>query len=128
MYEHAILAFGLMTFALVGTEIMYTYATQGFGFGFSANRPKVEFSGLARRLKNSYQNQVECAAYAIPILLAAAVLGPQSPLAEAAAAIFVIARGAYIVLYWTGIHFIRVPAFLAAQMALLIIIYPLFIS
>lgn len=122
-YEVALLSFGLLSFALVGTEIMFTYATQGFRFGFSANRPNVEFSPFAIRLKKSYQNQVECASYAVPILLAAMFLQVDSAVAETAAAVFVVSRALYTILYWTGMHFVRVPAFLAAQMALLTIIF-----
>jgi uncharacterized MAPEG superfamily protein len=122
-YETALLTFGLITLAVLGTEIMFTYATKGFGFGFSSNRPNTEFSPFAKRLKNSYQNQVECAAYAVPILLAAALLLTDSTSGGIASACFVIGRGLYVVLYWTGAPFIRVPAFLLAQMSLLYIVY-----
>ena len=31
----ALACFGVITLSLISIEIMYTYATQGFGFGFS---------------------------------------------------------------------------------------------
>lgn len=36
-YELAIIALGILTLAVLGVEIMYTYMSQGFRYGFSAN-------------------------------------------------------------------------------------------
>ena len=62
----ALVLYGLLTLVLLGNEIFYTYATQGFGYGFSANRGPVERSPLALRIQRAYQNQVESAAYGVP--------------------------------------------------------------
>lgn len=91
-FELALLAFGVMTIATVGVEILYTYATQGFAYGFAAKRPETTFSDFALQLKKAYNNQVETAAYAVPILAAAAFLQLQSDLALFAAWAFIVAR------------------------------------
>ena len=57
----ALIAFCCMTIFALALEIMYTYATQGFGFGFSSNRPMIDRSPLALRIQRAYQNQVESA-------------------------------------------------------------------
>lgn len=83
-YELAIIALGILTLAVLGVEIMYTYMSQGFRYGFSANRPAVEVTPFGQRLKNSYQNQIECVAYGLPILTTAALLLNSEPLGQAA--------------------------------------------
>lgn len=127
-FELALFSYGIMTMATVGVEIMFTYATQGFGYGFAARRPETTFSPFAQQLKKAYNNQVETAAYAVPILIAAALIQLQSETAQIAAAVFIVARAFYIVLYLTGVSFLRVPPFLIAQTALLYIAYVLMIS
>ncbi|PCJ10662.1 MAG: hypothetical protein COB16_01355 [Rhodobacteraceae bacterium] len=121
----ALVLFGLLTLILLGTEIMFTYATQGVAYGFSANRGPVERSPLGLRIQRAYQNQVESAAYGVPILAAAAIAGLQGPGVEIAALSFVIGRVAFAVLYYTGITFVRVPAFLMGTLSTLYIAYAL---
>lgn len=124
----ALTLFGLLTLVLVGLEIMFTYATQGFAFGFSANRGPVGRSLLGLRLQRTYQNHVESAAYGVPVLAAGAFSGLQGTGVEIAALLFVIGRAAFAVLYLTGIPFIRVPAFVAGTLSTLYIAYALFTS
>lgn len=119
----ALTLFALLTIILLGTEIMFTYATQGFGYGFSANRKSIERSPLALRIQRAYQNQVESAAYGVPVLAAAAIAGLEGTGVETAALVFIIGRAAFAVLYYTGITFIRVPAFVAGTMSTLYIAY-----
>lgn len=113
---------------MLGLEIMTTYATQGFSFGFSSNRGEVVRPPLALRIQRAYQNQVEAAAYGVPILAAAAISGLQFGGAETAAMLFVIARAAYAILYYIGISFIRVPAFLLGTLSIFYIAYGLIVS
>ncbi|OUS37496.1 hypothetical protein A9Q94_05285 [Rhodobacterales bacterium 56_14_T64] len=122
----ALAFFGLLTLLLVGLEIMFTYATQGFAFGFSANRGVVERSPLGLRMQRTYQNQVESAAYGVPVLAAGAFAGLQGTGVEIAALLFVVGRAAFAVLYLSGIPFIRVPAFLIGTLSTLYIAYALF--
>jgi uncharacterized MAPEG superfamily protein len=122
-FEVALAWFGFLTLMILGFEIMYTYATQGFGFGFSANRPMVEVSPFGQRLKNVYSNQVEAAAYGVPILAAAALFEVQDTSAMIAAVVFVVFRALYAALYLTGINFVRVPAFVGGNLSLLFILF-----
>lgn len=124
----ALVLFGLLTLIMLGIEIFFTYATQGFGYGFSANRGPVERSPLALRIQRAYQNQIESAAYGVPVLVAAAVAGLQGTGPEMAAFIFVAGRAAFAVLYYSGVTFIRVPAFLMGTLSTLYIAYALLTS
>jgi uncharacterized MAPEG superfamily protein len=124
----ALIAFGVITLLMLGLEIMTTYATQGFGFGFSSNRKIVERPPLALRIARAYQNQIESAAYSVPILTAAAVTGLQFSGAETAALLFVVGRATFAVLYYTGISFIRVPAFLVGTLSIFYIAFGLIVS
>lgn len=119
----ALTLFGLITIMMLGLEIMFTYATLGFGYGFSSNRPKVEKSPLGLRIQRAYQNQAESAAYIVPILAAAAFSGLQGHGAELAALLTVLGRGAFALLYYSGIPFIRVPAFVLGTFPTLYIAY-----
>ena len=83
----------------------------------------MERSPLALRIQRTYQNQVEAAAYAVPILAAAAVLGLQGADVETAALLLIVGRVAFSLLYFTGISFIRVPAFLLGTLSTLYIAY-----
>ncbi len=125
-FTTALALFAVLTLVMLGIEIMFTYATQGFGYGFSANRGEVEHSALALRIKHAYQNQIESAAYGVPVLTAAAMTGLESSSAQMAALIFVLGRAAFAVLYYTGITFIRVPAFVMGSFSSLYIAYALF--
>lgn len=121
--ETALIWFGVITFVVIGVEIMYTYATQGFGFGFSSNRPVVDKSGLALRIDRTYRNQVEASAYVVPILGGAALMGLSSPGVQMAALLVVLGRAAFCLLYYTGIPFIRILGFLTVSLSLLYILY-----
>lgn len=113
----ALTSFALITLALVGLSISYTYATQGFGFGFSSNRGTPEVSPFAIRLKRTLQNQTESAAYVVPALAAAMFAGLDGAGVELAALLIVVGRAAFAVLYMSGISFIRVPAFVLATLS-----------
>lgn len=124
----ALTLFGLLTLVMLGFEIMFTYATQGVAYGFSANRAIVERSPLALRIQHAYQNQVESAAYGVPVLIAAAIFGLEGNGTEIAALIFVVGRAAFALLYYSGITFIRVPAFVLGLVSIYYIAYFLLIS
>ncbi len=112
VFTHALVLFGILTIILLFIEINFTYLTKGFGYGFSSNRdPDTDYSPLAIRIKRTYQNQVESAAYAVPVLAAAAISGLENSGAELAAHLFIIGRVLFGALYYTGIPFVRVPAF-----------------
>lgn len=123
--ETALVWFGVITFVVIAVEIMFTYATLGFGFGFSSNRPVVEKSGLALRIERVYRNQVEASAYIVPILGGAALMGVTTAGVQTAALLVVLGRAAFCLLYYTGIPFIRVLAFLTVSLSLLYILYTL---
>ncbi|MGH1415676.1 MAG: MAPEG family protein [Pelagimonas sp.] len=112
----ALSAFALITIAMIGFEIMYTYATQGFGFGFSSNRPAVTLSAFGVRMKRALQNQTESAAYIVPVLASAQFLGLSSDAISLAILIIVLGRAAFVVLYYTGIPFIRIPGFVCGTL------------
>ena len=102
---------GALTLLMLGLEVFYTYATQGFGYGFSANRGTVERLPMA-----------------CPFWPAAAISGLQGSGAEMAAMLFVAGRAVFALLYYTGISFIRVPAFLVGTLSILYIVYGLVTS
>ena len=123
-FTTALILFGLLTLIMLGIEITTTYITQGFGYGFSSNRSAaIERPPMALRIQRAYQNQVESAAYGVPVLAAAAVIGVQSASAETAALLFVVGRAAFAVLYYSGVPFIRVPAFGLSTLSTLYIAY-----
>ena len=121
----SLISFGLLTLAMVGFEIFFTYATQGFAFGFSSNRKPVDLSAFATRMKRALQNQTEAASYGVPIIAAAAFAGLTGGV-ETAAMLFVAGRTAFVLLYYTGITFVRVPAFLVSTLSIAYIAYVLF--
>ncbi|MBL4726105.1 MAG: MAPEG family protein, partial [Rhizobiaceae bacterium] len=61
------------------------------------------------RIQRAYQNQVESAAYVVPVLAAGALVGLEGSGAETAALLIILGRIAFALLYYTGIPFIRVP-------------------
>ncbi len=113
----ALAAFALISLALVGGSIFYTYATQGFGFGFSSNRGTPEVSAFATRLKRSLQNHTESAGYVVPALAVGMFAGLEGAGVELAALLVIVGRAAFPVLYLSGVSFIRVPAFLLATLS-----------
>lgn len=125
-FTAALVLFALLTLIMLGIEIMTTYATQGFGYGFSSNRGIIERPPLALRIQRAYQNQIESAAYGVPVLAAAALTDLESASAQTAALIFIIGRAAFAVLYYSGITFIRVPAFVMGTLSTLYIAYAMF--
>ena len=128
-YTSALVYFGLLTLVMLFVEIMFTYATQGFGYGFSSNRdPETKFSKLGLRIKRAYQNQIESSAYIIPVLAAAIVLGLESNGGEIAALLLVLGRVIFALLYYSGIPFARVFGFGMSTFSTLFIVYMLLIS
>jgi uncharacterized MAPEG superfamily protein len=114
---------------MLSIEIMTAYAAQGFAFGFSSNRStNIERPPMALRIQRAYQNQVESTTYGVPVLTAAAITGLESSSAEMAALLFVVGRAAYAVLYYSGVSFIRVPAFVMGTLSTLYIAYVLLSS
>ena len=109
--ELALVCFALVTMTALTIEIMYAYISQGFGYGFSSNRPIVERGALGLRIQRAYQNQVESAAYIVPTLVGSALLGVTGEGPAFAAAVVVAGRAAFVLLYYTGIPFIRILGF-----------------
>ncbi|MEL7277800.1 MAG: MAPEG family protein [Pseudomonadota bacterium] len=110
-FEFALVGFAIVTMTALTIEIMYAYASQGFGYGFSSNRPVVERGALGLRIQRAYQNQVESAAYIVPVLVGSSLLGVAGEGSALAAAVIVLGRAAFVVLYYTGIPFIRILGF-----------------
>ncbi len=110
-FTTALFSLGLITVLMLNVEVLYTYATQGLGFGMASNRPKVEFSALAQRIKNAYGNQVESMTYTMPVLAAAALSGLEHSGAETAALVLVLGRAIYGPLYYSGIPYARLVGF-----------------
>ncbi len=109
-FTTALVAFALITLLYLFVELGFTYAYHGFGHGWSSNRARVENPPLGRRIKNTYQNQIESAAYILPVLTAAAATGLDHQGAEIAALLIVLGRATFGPLYYTGIPVIRLPA------------------
>ena len=121
-YTTAILSLGLISILMLVVEVNFTYATQGTKFGWANNRPDVEYSALALRIKNAYGNQVESISYTVPVLVAAALSGLDHSGAEIAALAIVAGRAIYGPLYYTGIPYARLVGFGMATVSTLYII------
>jgi uncharacterized MAPEG superfamily protein len=74
-------------------------------------------SGLALRIERTARNRVEAAAYVVPSLGGAALMGPSGPGVQTAAMLVVLARAAFCGLYYTGIPVIRVLGFLTVSLS-----------
>lgn len=123
-YTTALYSIGLITFVLLFIEVNFTYATQGFSYGWSSNRGKdAVFTPLAQRISSAYNNQVQSAAYSVPVFAAAAFTGLESSSAETATLIFVIGRAIYGPLYYIGIGNLRLVGFGMATLSMLYILY-----
>jgi uncharacterized MAPEG superfamily protein len=116
-FTTALISFAFLTMILITIDIMFTYATQGFAFGFSSNRGTPELSALGTRMKRALQNHIESTAYVVPALAAGALSGLQGYGPELAALLIIVGRALFPPLYWTGIPFIRVPAFSLAALS-----------
>ena len=122
----ALVLFGVLTICLLLIEVMYTYAHFGTKFGYSSNRPVgAERSPLGVRIQRTFQNHVEAAAYAVPVLVAAAILDPPHQDIEIAALTFIIGRTLFAPLYYSGIPFIRLPAWGMGWISIAYIAYAL---
>ncbi|WP_415156688.1 MAPEG family protein [Maritalea sp.] len=128
-FTAALIAFAILTMILLSNQIFFTYATQGFGYGFSSNRKgNIELSPLAVRIANTYRNQVEASAYLVPVLAVAALIGLQSESAQFAALLIIVGRVLFSVLYYIGWPFARVPAFGLANLSALYLVYEIIVS
>jgi uncharacterized MAPEG superfamily protein len=115
--------FAAMSFALVSFSVLYTYASQGFGYGFSANRPQVEKSAFYRRVDRTYMNHVENAALVVPLLAAIALLGLDSPEIRTGVLVLILARIGFALGYLSGIPYARLPFFMAGSLTSLYLLY-----
>ena len=109
-----LIAFGILTLVVLYVDILTTYLTQGFGFGFSSNRPVIEKVGFQLRSQRSLQNQVESAAYIVPALLVALLPGgldSTSILVSYCCLGIVVGRIGFIGSYYFGIPFVRAVFF-----------------
>lgn len=121
----ALIAFAFVTMIALMIEIVFTYATQGFGFGFSSNRPTVERGALALRIQRAYQNQVEAAAYIVPLLAAAAITGLDDPGVALASLLIAGGRAWFVLFYYTGLPFVRILGFSTGSLGSLYLAYRL---
>ena len=123
-YTTALFCIGLITFVLLLVEVNFLYATQGLAFGWSSNRgADVEYSPLAKRISNAYNNQVESAAYSVPVFATAAFTGLEHSGAETAALIYVIGRAIYGPLYYWGVGNLRLVGFGMGSLSMIYILY-----
>ncbi len=110
-FTTALVAFAVISLIYLMIEVFYTYHTFGTGYGWSSNRKtEKELPDLGKRIKNTLQNQVESATYIVPVLTVAIATGLEHSGAEIAALLIVIGRAAFGPLYYTGVPFIRIPA------------------
>jgi len=121
----ALLLFAIITLSTLTFEILFTYGTKGFLYGFSANRQAVEKTGLARRIERVYGNQTESASYVVPVLAAAAIMGAEGTGVSLAALLIILGRAGFALSYYTGIPFIRVPFFALTTVSTLYIAFVL---
>ncbi|MBM2576075.1 MAPEG family protein [Jannaschia sp. Os4] len=112
----ALILYALISMTALTVEIVYAYATQGFGYGFSSNRPAIERTPLGLRLERAWRNQVESAAYVLAVLAAAAVTGLSGPGPALALALVVAGRALFVLLYYTGLPFARIIGFSTASL------------
>lgn len=117
----ALVLFGALTLFALTFEVLYTYATQGFGFGFSSNRPPVERTPFGKRVARAYINQTEAASYIVPILAAAAFVDLSSPLAQYAALAIVFGRAWFVGFYYTGLPFVRLIGFIGGTVGSIVL-------
>ena len=127
-FELALIGFALVTMTALTVEIAYAYISQGFGYGFSSNRPMVDRGALGLRIQRAYQNQVESAAYIVPVLAGAAFLGVTGDGPALAAAVIVFGRAAFVLLYYTGIPFIRILGFTCGSLGSLYLAFQCFLT
>jgi uncharacterized MAPEG superfamily protein len=127
-FETAIAIYALITLILLGNEIMFTYATQGFAFGFSSNRPAIEKSPLGLRIERSYRNQAESAAYILPALVLGALSDLQTPGLQTAALVIVLGRALFALLYYTGLPLARVLGFVMGSFGSLYVIIAILLT
>lgn len=127
-FETAIAIYALITLVLLGNEIMFTYATQGFAFGFSSNRPAIGKSPLGLRIERTYRNQAESAAYILPALVLGALSGLQTPGLQTAALVIVLGRALFAVLYYTGLPLARVLGFVMGSFGSLYVIIAILLT
>ena len=127
-FETAVAIYALITLVLLGSEIMFTYATQGFAFGFSSNRPAIEKSPLGLRIERTYRNQAESAAYILPALVLGALSGLQTPGLQTAALVIVLGRALFAVLYYTGLPLARVLGFVMGSFGSLYVIIAILLT
>ena len=122
-FVSALIAFAIITLFALALEIMFTYATQGFAYGFSSNRPAVQKSPLGLRIQRAYQNQAESAAYIVPLLVAGHFLGLAGPVVEIVTLVIIAGRAAFMMLYYTGLPFLRVLGFVGGSMGSMVLTY-----
>jgi uncharacterized MAPEG superfamily protein len=125
-FTTALYSVGLITFILLFIEINFTYATQGLSFGWSSNRDQdAKISPLGQRIKSAYANQVESAAYSVPVLAAAAFSGLEHSGAQTAALIYVVGRAIYGPLYYWGVANLRLVGFGLGSLSMIYILFVL---
>lgn len=116
-------AFAALSIVLVSFSVLYTYASLGFGYGFSANRPEVAKSAFYQRLNRTYMNHVENAALAVPLLAGIALLGLDSPEIRTGVLLLILARIGFAVGYLSGIPYARLPFFAVGSLTSLYLLY-----
>ena len=114
-FTTALITFGAISLIYLFIQVNFTYAYFGFGYGWSSNRKTDKvLSPIGKRIANTWQNQVESASYIVPVLGMAAFTGLEHSGAQTAALLIVLGRAAFGPLYWTGVPFLRIPAWALA--------------
>lgn len=103
----ALLAAGALVFVSAAVQHLNTVGSKGLAFVFTDRSTPLSREGFAGRAARTLQNNLESAAMVVPAGATLAVLGASSPVAEIAAAIYVAARVAFTLSYWTGVNALR---------------------
>ena len=114
-FTTALAAFAAISLVYLFIQVNFTYAYFGFGYGWSSNRKTDKvLNPIGKRIANTWANQAESAAYIVPALGVAAITGLEHNGAQTAALLIVIGRAAFGPLYYTGVPFLRIPAWALA--------------
>jgi uncharacterized MAPEG superfamily protein len=97
-------------------------ATGNPGPGYPVDQPWVD------RARRAHVNAIENLAVFAPLVLIAAIAGVSTPVTQASAHVYVIARLAHYVIYAAGIPLLRTLAFLLGACATLVIATTLLLS
>lgn len=121
LYSLIAIALLLLVLAFASTAL---YGKQVGNPALMGNRENIATpTGAARRAQRAHQNLLENAVPFAVVVLVAQVIGVSSPIIQAAAAVFVVARAVHAVVYIAGIPGVRTFAWLAGVAATIVIAF-----